>query len=63
MLVNGQRVLDMENSGTIDFNNLYVYVDVIKPGHHFYSVLDVGEDDRSLHRVIARNREEPIPPY
>ena len=51
----------MENTGSIELENLYVYVDVIKPGHHFFSVKN--QEETYLHRFIARNREEPIPPH
>ena len=34
LLVYGQRVLDSENLGTLDLDRLFIYVDVIRPGHH-----------------------------
>ena len=34
LLVYGQRVLDSENLGTLDLASLFIYVDVIRPGHH-----------------------------
>ena len=41
---------------------VYVYVDFVKSGRHFYTVKD-SKNDFYLHRAIIRNREEEIPVF
>lgn len=57
MLVNGQKVLELEQKGLLDLDELYVYADIVRPGSHVYSVKK-HEEQRFMHRTIVRNREE-----
>ena len=43
MLVNGQKILDLECRGQLDMDDFYVYADFVKPGLHMYSVKDTDE--------------------
>lgn len=60
MLVKGREVMELYNE--LDFDsNIYVYVDFVKPGKHFYTV-DFNEEFY-LHKTIIRSREEDIVPF
>ena len=62
MLVNGQKILDLECRGRLDMDDFYVYADFVKPGLHMYSVKDTDEQ-RYIHRTVVRNREEKLEAY
>ena len=57
-LVNGSKVLNLEEN--FNLKKLpYVYIDIVKPGNHFYNVLH--ENSLFTHRFLARSRDEPVP--
>lgn len=58
VIVNGKEIHEMEMNEDIS-GRLYVYVDFVKSGRHFYNVN--FNDKFYLHRTIIRNREEEIP--
>mgnify|MGYP000915184710 CR=1 FL=1 len=52
------RIFELEEN--LQLNSLpYVYIDIVKPGNHFYTV----NCDREMfvHRFLARPRDEPVP--
>lgn len=61
VLVNGKEIQDLELLSQLKGDQVYVYVDFVKSGRHFYSVKD--SQDFYLHRAIIRNREEEIPVF
>ena len=58
MLVNGQKILDLECRGRLDMNDFYVYADFVKPGLHMYSVKQPDEYDTYRNQVQPGAQQE-----
>ena len=61
VLIKGKELQDLECISHMKNQKIFVYVDFVKSGRHFYSVRE--KQDYYLHRAIVRNRDEDIPHF